>query len=167
MAHMGMPYRECRFICGCIWLYLGSSRGVTGMFLWVSPGWPKASRRYKIRTGITWYTPDIYIMHLRYIPETTQDTPCIHPIFTLDTLGVNREIKGHQPCPPPECINGLPRDVSGVYLECIWGVYSEFVVNPGCIQSTGMYPMYIQPRIIIIWSLGIVPRLQLLVRQWR
>ena len=31
--HMGIPYKACRCICGCIWVYLGFSRGVArGVF---------------------------------------------------------------------------------------------------------------------------------------
>ena len=29
--HMGMPYRACRCICGCIWVYLGCNLGVAGV----------------------------------------------------------------------------------------------------------------------------------------
>ena len=146
---MDMPYRACRCICGSIWAYIGCSRGVARDVFGVGDKSHQGGRRpaalcrrYKLGTGNTGYTPD------------TSDAPQIHPIstpgYTLNTTQIHPgytwywESTGRSkvPSPPPRSINGVSRDVYGVYLGCIRGVSSvdtipnnNYLIARPCFQA--------------------------------
>ena len=146
----------CRCICGCIWVYIGCSRGVARDVFGVREKRHQGGRRpaalckrYKLGRGNIGYTPDT--CDASQIHTKSTPAPCIQPRFILDTPDTGRQ-QGDQRS--PALLKGVSMLYPGMYLRCIWGASRVYPVYLGCIQGVssvpGEYPVYTQTLTIII-----------------